>query len=206
VSLTRGSGHDTGGTGREEEIRAIGAAIRRRRKERGMSLKELSERSGLSSGFLSLVERGRSALAITSLYNVARALDADMASFLPGERAMEERHPLPHVVRAEENSKLEMISSERTYKMLSPRGPGLVLEPLLVTVQPSEDFEEPYTHEGEEFAYVLSGELIYLVDGREYRLGPGDSIHVKSTVPHAIHNPSDEPAQVLWVLTPRLFR
>jgi transcriptional regulator with XRE-family HTH domain len=206
MPLRRGSAHEAGSIGHEAEIRAIGAAIRSLRKERGLSLKELSERTGLSSGFLSLVERGHSSLAITSLYNIAKALDTDMASFLPDAPTVEERHPLPHVVRAEENSKLEIISSERTYKMLSPRGPGLALEPLLVTMQPSESFEEPYTHEGEEFAYVLSGELIFLIDGEEYRLGPGDSIQLKSTVPHAIHNPSNEPVQALWVLTPRLFR
>jgi transcriptional regulator with XRE-family HTH domain len=206
MALEGASGQGGGGATHEEAIRAIGAAIRERRQGKGMSLQELSDRTGLSTGFLSLVERGRSSLAITSLYNVAQALEVDVATFLPGERAVERSHPLPHVTRAEENSKLEMISSERTYKILSPRGPGLTLEPLLVTVQPSDELEEPYPHEGEEFAYILSGELVYLVDGERYRLGVGDSIHVKSTVPHAIYNDTDRPAQILWVLTPRIFR
>ena len=55
----------------------------------------------------------------------------------------------------------------------------------------------------EEFAYVVEGELIFTVEGEEYRLGSGDSIYLLSTVPHAIHNDTDEPAKVLWVLTPR---
>ena len=88
---------------------------------------------------------------------------------------------------------------------LSPRAPGLVFEPLLVTVRPNSDLEEPYRHEGEEFAYVIEGGLAFTVDGEEYRLGPGDSIHFLSGVPHAIRNDSDEPAKVLWVLTPRFI-
>ena len=57
----------------------------------------------------------------------------------------------------------------------------------------------------EEFAYVVEGELIFTVEGEEYRLGSGDSIYLLSTVPHAIHNDTDEPAKVLWVLTPRFI-
>lgn len=161
--------------------------------------------TGFSIGFLSLVERGRSSLALTSLHKVAEALGTDVASFFPAERAMREPHPLPHVSRAGENSKIAIAERERTYTLLSGRAPNLLLEPLLVTIQPSETLEEPYSHEAEEFAYVLSGELLYVIDGVEYRLGPGDSIHFASSVPHAIQNDTDEPVQALWVLTPRLF-
>jgi uncharacterized cupin superfamily protein len=80
-----------------------------------------------------------------------------------------------------------------------------VLEPLFVTVQPTEAIEEPYAHEGEEFAYVLSGELLFVIDGNEYRLGAGDSIHFQASVAHAIHNEGAEPVQAVWVLTPRLM-
>jgi quercetin dioxygenase-like cupin family protein len=80
-----------------------------------------------------------------------------------------------------------------------------VLEPLLVTVQPTEAIEEPYSHDGEEFAYVLSGELLFKISGTQYRLGPGDSIYFPATVPHAVHNDTGEPVRVVWVLTPRLI-
>ena len=77
------------------------------------------------------------------------------------------------------------------------------MEPLLVTVQPGSDLEEPYANDGEEFAYILDDEIMYIVEGVEYRLGPGDSIQVLSTVPHAIHNNTGNPVRILWVLTPR---
>jgi transcriptional regulator with XRE-family HTH domain len=189
----------------EDEIVAVGKAIRTLRKEKGLSLRELSQLSGLSTGFLSMVERGRSSLALTSLNNVAKALDTEVADLFASERKVRVSHPLPHVSRAKEDGRLSIASSQRVYKVLSPRAPGLVFEPLLVTVGPNSDLEEPYSHEGEEFAYVIEGELIFAVDSEEYRLGPGDSIHLLPTVPHAIRNDTEEPAKVLWVLTPRFI-
>ena len=197
----------------EERLRTIGAAIRSRRQELNLSLRELSKQSGLSIGFLSLVERGRSSPALTSLSNVAKALGVELSSFFPAEEeelneAEETKQrvsPLPYVTRANDEAKLSIILSQRIYKMLSPRIPGLVLEPIFVTVQPGDTIDEPYSHEGEEFAYVLSGELVFIVDGVAYRLGPGDSVHFRSTVSHAMRNDTDEPVQAIWVLTPRLM-
>lgn len=197
----------------EERLRTIGAAIRSRRQELNMSLRELSKQSGLSIGFLSLVERGRSSPALTSLSNVAKALGVELSSFFPAEEEEQNEaeetkqrvSPLPYVNRANDAAKLSIILSQRIYKMLSPRIPGLVLEPIFVTVQPGDTMDEPYGHEGEEFAYVLSGKLVFIVDGVEYRLGPGDSIHFRSTVSHAMRNDTDEPVQAIWVLTPRLM-
>ena len=81
------------------------------------------------------------------------------------------------------------------------------LEPLLVTITPGEtgDPRDDYAHAGEEFAYILSGTLTFSVDGVEHRLEAGDCIHYPSTVPHLVRNDGREPADVLWVLTPRLF-
>jgi transcriptional regulator with XRE-family HTH domain len=189
----------------EDKVAAVGKAIRTLRKEKGLSLRELSQLAGLSTGFLSMVERGRSSLALTSLNNVAKALDTELADLFASERKVRMSHPLPHVSRAKEDGRLSIASSQRVYKVLSPRAPGLVFEPLLVTVGPNSDLEEPYSHEGEEFAYVIEGELIFAVDSEEYRLGPGDSIHLLPTVPHAIRNDTEEPAKVLWVLTPRFM-
>ena len=197
----------------EERLRTIGAAIRSRRQELNLSLRELSKQSGLSIGFLSLVERGRSSPALTSLSNVAKALRVELSSFFPAEEEEQNEaeetkqrvSPLPYVNRANDAAKLSIILSQRIYKMLSPRIPGLVLEPIFVTVQPGDTMDEPYGHEGEEFAYVLSGELVFIVDGVEYRLGPGDSIHFRSTVSHAMRNDTDKPVQAIWVLTPRLM-
>lgn len=174
------------------------------RTERGLSLREFSKLTGFSIGFLSQVERGQSSLALTSLHKVAKALGTDVASLFPVDQAGEP-HPLPHLTRSDEHSEIAIAASQRTYKVLSGRAPNRVLEPLFVTIHPSDRIEEAYSHEGEEFCYVLSGELRYVIDRTEYRLGQGDSIHFHATVPHAIQNDTDKPVQALWVLTPRFI-
>jgi transcriptional regulator with XRE-family HTH domain len=187
-----------------QTLQEIGGVIRGLRQERGLSLRDLSRLTGFSISFLSLVERGRSSLALTSLQKVAAALGTSAASFFPDVGAVRQA-PVPHVVRASNGGSQLSTGSQRTYKLLSGRGFTQLLEPVLVTVEPSETIEEPYAHDGEEFAYVLSGELLFIIDGVEHRLAPGDSIHFQSSILHSIHNDTDEPVQAVWVLTPRIL-
>src|SRR6266545_6385141 len=167
-------------SGRDAQyLREIGATIRALRQERGLSLRDLSRLTGFSISFLSLVERGRSSLALTSLQKVATALGASVASFFPEVGRAREAH-VPHVVRAAGGASQLSTGSQRTYRILSGRSFTRVLEPLLVTVEPSDTIEEAYTHAGEEFAYILSGELRFVIDGVDHRLAAGDSIHFES--------------------------
>lgn len=99
----------------------------------------------------------------------------------------------------------QYISGLRTYRMLSQRAPGLLLEPMLVQIAPGGRAGEPEVHDGEEFAYVVSGELIFTVAGTSHRLGPGDSLHLRSAIPHQLHNDTDDVVMVVSVVTPRLF-
>jgi transcriptional regulator with XRE-family HTH domain len=193
--------HDDGDA---QTLDEIGSTIRALRQERGLSLRDLSRLTGFSISFLSLVERGRSSLALTSLQKVATALGTSVASFFPDVGRAREA-AVPHVVRALGGASQLSTGSQRTYRLLSGRSFTRVLEPMVVTVEPSETIEEPYAHEGEEFAYVLSGELLFVIDGVHHMLGAGDSIHFQSSIPHSIHNSGGEPVQAVWVLTPRLF-
>ncbi|MFD0660591.1 cupin domain-containing protein [Thermocatellispora tengchongensis] len=114
--------------------------------------------------------------------------------------------PPPHftLTRAE-TAATEYVSGQQTYRMLSARGPGLVLEPMLVHIAPGGKREDAYGHAGEEFAFVLEGELLYEVDGVEHRLYPGDSLHLRSSTPHSMYNDTDRVTTVVSVVTPRLF-
>jgi quercetin dioxygenase-like cupin family protein len=99
----------------------------------------------------------------------------------------------------------QYVSGQQTYRMLSGRGPHLVLEPMLVHIAPGGRREDAYGHPGEEFAYVVEGELLYEVEGVEHRLYPGDSLHLRSTTPHRLYNDTDRVTTVVSVVTPRLF-
>lgn len=187
--------------------------MRQFRKERGLTLRGLATHSGLSIGFLSQVERGISSIGLTALNSVATALDRSVAEFfndVPPEETEERQppvSPLPShfTLTRSATAATEYISGQQTYRMLSARGPNLVLEPLLVHIAPGGKREDSYGHAGEEFAFVLEGELLYEVDGVEHRLHPGDSVHLRSTVPHSMFNDTDRVTTVVSVVTPRLF-
>jgi transcriptional regulator with XRE-family HTH domain len=184
----------------------LGATVRRLRRDRGMSLRDLGRATGFSIGFLSLVERGRSSISLTSLHTVAVALGVDMSAFFPAPTVQPEPPTAAHVNRRAGDTRLS-IGSAHTYRLLGAPGFERALEPLLVTIEPGAtgDPRDVYAHEGEEFAYLLSGELVFDVNGVEHRLGAGDSIHFVSSGPHSVHNQGAQPAEVLWMLTPRLF-
>jgi transcriptional regulator with XRE-family HTH domain len=186
------------------QLAAIGATIRNLRRKQGLSLRDLARLTGFSIGFLSLVERGQSSISLTSLHTVGKALGVDMSAFFPAPRDEPEPPAVPHVTRPSGAGRLS-TDSAHTYKLLGGRGFNSTLEPVHVTIAPCNDTRDAYAHEGEEFAYVLSGRLVFIVDGVEYRLRAGDSIHYQSTIPHTFRNETNEPAEALWVLTTRLF-
>lgn len=169
-----------------------------------MSLAELSERAGFSASFLSLVERGKSSLSMTSLRKVADALQVPMSTFLPGSSS---NGAVVHRA-GESHSAIVLGKPQVVYQLLSSAHPDRKLEPMIVVhhpVAPGDPDPEPYSHGGEEFCYVFDGELTFRVADETYRLRPGDSIHVDSTVPHICFHRGPEPARSLWVLTPKIL-
>lgn len=193
----------------------IGARMRQFRTEQGLTLRGLAARSGLSIGFLSQVERGISAIGLTALGSVATALDRSIAEFFqdgaaPGAAeapvaSPDSELPLHFTLTRREQPVREYVSGQQTYRMLSDRGRNLVLEPMLVYIAPGGRREDAYGHPGEEFAYVVDGELLYEVQGVEHRLYPGDSLHLRSNVPHRLYNDTDKVTTVVSVVTPRLY-
>jgi transcriptional regulator with XRE-family HTH domain len=181
----------------------VGTTIRRLRRELGLTLRDVGRATGFSISFLSLVERGRSSISLTSLHTLAVALGVDMRVFFPSQPEPVTR---AHVSRRTGDTRLP-VRGAHAYRLLGATGFDRALEPLLVTIAPGEsgDPRDDYAHEGEEFAYVLSGALVFTVDGVEHRLEAGDAIHYQSTVPHLVRNDEGKAAEVLWVLTPRLF-
>lgn len=152
-----------------------------------------------------MVERGLSTLALTSLFNIALALDVDVEALLPKTKKQAMTHEGLEVTRNFAENLVPITIGEREYRFLSAHVEGRVLEPLLVSVKPTVRAEMPYRHRGEEFAWVIKGELTYIVEGREYLLRPGDCIHLISSVSHALRNDTDETSQALWVLSQPLI-
>lgn len=188
-----------------EPVSAVGLRIRELRRARRMTLEALSQSSGLSKSFLSDIERGRCDITLTSLQRIAQALGVQLAYFF---RIEEDDLTGPKIVRAHERREFRMASTAYTlYANLTAMWPDKELEAVLVTLLPNRRHRvTPYAHPGEEFGLVLEGTLTVIYGDREYTLNPGDSIHMRSSVPHNWENRTDHPVRALWVVTPPIFK
>jgi transcriptional regulator with XRE-family HTH domain len=173
--------------------------IKTLRLQNGLTLKVLSERTELSISFLSQVERGTTSLAITSLKKIADALNVKISEFfndLPNDN---------YIVKANEQKPFNLKGTDFTYARLNGEFKGRILEPILVTLAPNQKQTQQYGHAGEEFYFVLKGFVIFNIDGKEYVIRQGDSIHFPSTCQHTVENPFSEESILLCVLTPVIF-
>lgn len=189
-----------------EPLNAVGMRIRQLRRARRITLEALSQASGLSKSFLSDIERGRSDITLTSLQRIAQALGVQLAYFFRLEE--EDDTTGPKIVKAHERHEFRMASTAHTlYSNLTALWPDKELEVVLVTLWPNRQHRvTPYGHPGEEFGFILEGTLTVIYGGREYTLGPGDSIHMRSSVPHNWENRTEQPVRALWVVTPPIFK
>lgn len=177
----------------------ISRKIKELRLKHDMTLKELSDATGLSVSFLSQVERGSTSLALTSLKKIADTFNVPMYHFF------EEPENWRFLLKKEEQKPFQITGSDYTYIRLTGKFSNMRLEPMIVRVPPCDYYREKTQHSGEEFFYVLSGKIVFKIGKEEFQLTAGDSIHYPSEVPHAWKNPGKEDAVLLCVLTPTIF-
>lgn len=173
--------------------------IRVLRKRKGISLRKLAELSRLSASSVSAIERGISAPSVGTLQRLAAALDTTVPQLLDTARP---RRNL--VVRPHERQRLDMETPGVVFENLYTI--DTTLQSILISVEPGHGSQESYSHDGEEFLYVLAGSLeLTLNEIYSYRLGAGDAMTFQSTRPHRWHNPGEERTVIVWVNTPPTF-
>jgi transcriptional regulator with XRE-family HTH domain len=176
--------------------RTLGTRLREERRRRRLSLRELAGLAGLSPTTVHQIEAGRGSPSLATLQALASTLGTPLAAlFESGPPPSEAAVLLP----APERPRIRTPGG--SLERLAAGLPGQRLRGLLVTLAPGGDTgEEPMTHPGHELAFGLAGRCVYEVAGREYRLGPGDSLLVDSTRPHRARNPGRREARILLVL------
>lgn len=182
----------------------IGKQIKQIRQQQGLTLQELGEMANLSVGYISLVERGKTSISISSLENIAGALGVSSSELFRPAGATSKR-----VVRGYDPQVFRVQESQYVCHNLCGDVPVNVraMEPLLIIVLPGQEREHVFSssHEGEEFGYVLEGMLTCHLENTNYDLGPGDSLHIPSRIRHSWANHTNKLVKVLFVSTPKLF-
>jgi transcriptional regulator with XRE-family HTH domain len=180
----------------------FGKKVKELRHEHKMSLRDLAKISGCSISFLSQVERNLVSPTVASLRKISDALGVTITSFF--DSPQEDRDSV--VVRKNERVKLTSKASRVVYESLKPKGANSVLEPLYHILEKGAFSGNDYNmHVGEEFVYVLHGQVEITLDKKSMTLNAGDSAVYNSNIPHRWKNTYDGETILLWVNTPPTF-
>ena len=178
-----------------------GRPLRRLRHERGLSLRAAASRAGLSTSFLSSLERGTTGASIASLQRLTAAYGTTIAELYgPGDVAGPGR-----LIRAGERPVLKLGAPGVRIEQLSHA--TTELEPQLFVLAPGASSDGSYSHQGEEFIYLLAGAAtVWVGEDETYRLADaGDTLSFPSSLPHRWRNDARGETRLLWINTPPTF-
>jgi transcriptional regulator with XRE-family HTH domain len=185
-----------------EDLRVnVAERVKGAREKRGLSLLDISRRTGMEVSLLSEIEEGQSAPPLGTIIKLAKALEMKMGYFISGD----ELRPFT-IVRRGDRKVVSRYDSKRDkhygygYESLAPFKKDRHMEPFLVTLQPATTEEERSTHDGQEFIFVLSGRMEVRLGEEIHVLEPGDAIYYDSTVPHLVKSHGQETTRILAVL------
>lgn len=182
-----------------EQVNAeIGRKIRDLRNRNGLTQQELADRTELTKGFISQLERGQVSPSVVTLMDLIECLGSSSAEFF------KEDTPEQVVFTREDCfDKTDEAGNLRTW--LVPSAQKFEMEPLLVVLQPRQALETDKPHSGEEFGYVLSGRIKVHFGDHTYLVRAGESFYYRATKGHFISNPTAREARFLWISTPPEF-
>lgn len=163
---------------------SISSTLKKLRKERKLTLKELADRTDVSISFLSQVERGKSSVTLESLRKIADALNVAPSAFF-SETAEND----------DWSERLELFH----YKDLSEGIEEADFAPILVTLQPGENKGSAFSHSGHEFLFVTEGVLTVEVDGEQFNLAAQQSTMFDARKKHYWFNLTEKPVRFLVV-------
>jgi len=190
----------------------LGERVRKLRNERNLTIAELANRSGLSSGLISQIERGRSNPSVRTLQRLHSALGVNMWAFLqPSESntafpavadgGAGATSGSPYFIRRKAD-RLKMVrgKSRNTEELLSPRSDDQ-MRFLMITIPAGGEGGDMLIGQGCKGGCVFSGRARLTVDGEIGELEPGDSFQFPADVPHEISNPYGEPVVLFWIMS-----
>ena len=175
----------------------VGRKLKELRHKLGFSLRSLAERSGLNVNTLSLIENGKSSPSVSTLQQLALALNVPISSFFESE-PVEKR-----VVYTRVNQRPQASFGGMQMQNLGKDLVESVMQPFVVLLSPGcGSGERMIVHTGHEFIYCLNGSIRYQIDQEIYQLEQGDSLIFESHLPHCWVNNSGDTAQILLILFP----
>ena len=183
----------------------IGEKIKELRIKKGMTLRSLGEAVDLSAGFLSQLERGLTTISVDVLQRISVELGVEFTYFFHEVKIKNKKNV---VMRGYEKEVYELVNSQFVYYHLSNNLTNKHMLPRMIDIFPNEKQErlKGYSHEGEEFIYVLEGILTLVLSDREEILYPGDSAHYSSQSLHNWGNNTSKKTRIIAIGTPNSYK
>ena len=175
----------------------VGKIIERLRAQRGLSVRDLAEQSGLSASFIRAVERGDSDISLGRLAKLAHVFHYDLGSFL----GFTSKLSRPAFVTGTDRKRVNRGKGV-TYEALHI--PALDLDLVIVELEAGSSFKNDLSHEGIDVVYVTSGDLVLMVNESDYPMSEGECCVFSAGFPHKLRNDSKRPASAISVTTGRM--
>ena len=183
----------------------VGSKIKAIRESKNLQVEEIAERSGLTQEQITSIENDENLPSLGPLIKISRALGVRLGTFMDDNDALG-----PAVMRAKDHCQGTSISFSNgsvaarrhmDYHPLASQMADRHMEPFIVDINPTDERTfQLSAHEGEEFIYVLEGEVEIEYGKERYVLGRGDSIFYDSIVNHHVHGVNGQPARILAVV------
>ncbi len=180
----------------------VGEKIKLLREKKKLSLPDLAGKSGFSSAVLSQIENHMISPPLGTIIKLAKALEVE-----PGYFFKEKPKSSYVIVRKDERASVSRVASKEgvsygySYESLGADKKDRKMEPFIVTLEPETVKKAAQsTHDGEEFIFVLEGEMEVTLGDHSDVLSPGDSIYYSSTIPHRVGAKGSASAKILAVL------
>lgn len=176
----------------------IGNKIKRMRLRLGLTQEELADRTELTKGFISQLERNKTSPSIATLEDILETLGCSLSEFFI-EKSSEK------IVYTESDMFVKEEENGVSIRWLVTDAQKNVLEPILVTLPAGTETYHQDPHEGEEFGFLLSGNIQLICGEEKYKIHKGDSFYLYPSATHYIQNIGKQEAKLIWVSTPPSF-
>lgn len=163
-----------------------------------LTQEELANRLELTKGYISQLENDLTEPSISTLEDIVLALGTNLSDFFKDEEVEEQI-----VFRKDDYFIKENPGYSITWLITNAQKNEM--EPIMVTIQPKCQTDIDYPHEGQEFGYVLEGEVLLSLGNKRYRLKKGESFYYDSSINHSLSNVKDKVCKLIWVSSPPNF-
>lgn len=177
----------------------IGESIKNLRQKMGLTQEELAERSDVTKGFISQLERDLTSPSLDTFSNVLEALGTNFSEFFKVEK--EEK------IVFTKDDYFEGTYDKLGLKMewIVPNAQKNSMEPVLFTLEENGETKEYTPYEGEEFGYIIEGEIKLIVGNKDYSIKKGETFYLFANQTRCIKNNFKGQSKILWITNPPNF-